>query len=74
MSRKARGNGTSLTFTAKFGGLFLFNYNYDANDLRVPSLFYSQLLTWWSEFREDFASPKDWHNMIRNNRDIRIVL
>ena len=28
--------------------------NYDANDLQVPSLFYSQLLTWWSDFR--FAS------------------
>ena len=57
---------------AKFGGLFLLNCNYDANNLRVPSPFYSQLLTWWSEFREDFASLKDWHNIIWNNRDIRI--
>ena len=57
---------------AKFGGLFLFNCNYDVNDLSVPSLFYSQLLKWWSDFREDFASPKDWHNIIWNNRDIRI--
>ena len=57
---------------AKFGGLFLFYCNYDANDLRVTSLFYSQFLTWWSEFREDFASPNDWHNMVWNNRDIRI--
>ena len=57
---------------AKFGGLFLLNCNYDANYLRVPSPFYSQLLTWWSEFREDFASLKDWHNIIWNNRDIRI--
>ena len=32
---------------AKFGvgGLFLFNCNYDVNDLSVPSVFYSQLLT-----------------------------
>ena len=52
---------------AKFGGLFLLNCNYDANYLRVPSPFYSQLLTWWSEFREDFASLKDWHNIIWNN-------
>ena len=54
----------------KFRGLFLFNCNYHANDLRVSSLFYSQLLTWWSEFCEDFASPKDWHNtcIIWNNR------
>ena len=57
---------------AKFGGLFLLNCNYDAHYLRVPSPFYSQLLTWWSEFREDFASLKDWHNIIWNNRDIRI--
>ena len=56
----------------KFGGLFLFNCNYDVNDLSVPSLFYFQLLKWWSEFREDFALVKDWHNIIWNNRDIRI--
>ena len=57
---------------AKFGGLFLFNCNYNANDLQVPSLFYSQLLTWWSDFHEVFASSKDWHNIIWNNRDICI--
>ena len=57
---------------AKLIGLFLFNCNCDVNEIRVPSLFFSQLLTWWSEFREDFASPKDWHNIIWNNRDIRI--
>ena len=57
---------------ARFGGMFLFNCNYDVNDLSVPALFYFQLLKWWSEFREDFASVKDWHNIIWNNRDIRI--
>ena len=56
----------------KFGGLFLFNCNYDVKDISVPSLFYSQLLKWWSDFREDFSSAKDWHNIIWNNRDIRI--
>ena len=56
----------------KFGGLFLFNCNYDVKDISVSSLFYSQLLKWWSDFREDFASAKDWHNIIWNNRDIRI--
>ena len=54
----------------KFGGLFLFNCNYNVNDLLIPSLFYSQLLKCWPEFREDFASPEDWHNIIWNNRDI----
>ena len=57
---------------AKFGGLFLFNCNYDANDLQVPSLFYSQVLTWWSDLREVFTSSKDWHNIIWNNQDIHI--
>ena len=58
---------------AKFGGMFLFNCNYGVNDLSVPALFYFQLLKWWSEFREDFASVKDCrHNIIWNNRDIRI--
>jgi len=57
---------------AKFRGLFLLNCNYDVNDLSVPSLFYSQLLKWWSEFRKDFASPKDWHDIIWKNWDIRI--
>ena len=33
----------------KFGGLFLFNCSYDVNDLSVPSLFYFQLLKWWSD-------------------------
>ena len=48
----------------KFGSLFLFNCNYDVNDLSVPSLFYFQLLKWWSEFREDFALVKDWHIIV----------
>ena len=39
----------------KFGFLFLFNCNYEINDLSISSLFYSQLLQWWSAFREDFC-------------------
>jgi len=30
------------------------------------------MLTWWSEFRENFASTKDWRNIIWNNKEIRI--
>ena len=56
MLRKDLGNGTSHLL-AKFGGLFLFNCNYDVNDILFPALFYFQrILKWWSEFREDFAS------------------
>ena len=44
---------------AKYGGLFLFNCNFDVKDLSIHSQFYTELLQWWSDFREDFASNKD---------------
>ena len=50
-----------------FGGFFFMNCNY-----LISSQFYHELLLWWSEFRETFASEKDWENIIWNNRDIRI--
>ena len=37
------------------GGLFLFHCNYDIKDVVISSQFYSELLQWWSEFREDFS-------------------
>ena len=54
------------------GGLFL-NCNFDIKDYTINSLFYSEVLTWWSEFRDNFASPKDWRNTIWNNIEIRIL-
>ena len=36
----------------RYGGLFLFYCNYDIKDYHVSSLFYSELLQWWSEFRD----------------------
>ena len=41
-------------------------------DYTINSPFYSELLKWWSEFRENFASTKDWRNIIWNNKEIRI--
>ena len=38
----------------------------------INSLFYSEILTWWSEFRENFASTKYWRNIIWNNKEIHI--
>ena len=38
----------------RYGGLFLFYCNYDIKDHHVPSLFYSKLLQWWSEFRDGY--------------------
>ena len=55
-----------------FGGLFFMNCNYDIKDYIISSQFYHELLSWWSEFRETFASEKDWENIIWNNREIRI--
>ena len=44
----------------RFGGLFLFYGNYDIKDHSIPSLFYSELLQWWSEFRDGFHPGKEW--------------
>ena len=46
------------------GGLFFFSCNFNIKDYTISSLFYSEILTWWSEFRENFASTKDWRNII----------
>ena len=54
------------------GGLFLLHCNYDVKDVVFSSQFYSELLQWWSEFREDFSSEKLYQNIIWNNKDIRV--
>ena len=54
------------------GGLFFFSCNYDMNDYSIPCQFYSELLQWWSDFRETFASCKDWSSIIWNNKEIRV--
>jgi len=57
---------------AKYGGLFLFNCDFDVNDLSIHSQLYTELLQWWSDFRENFASNKDWNSIICNNKEIRV--
>ena len=54
------------------GCFFFFNCNYDINDFSFSSQFYPEYLQWWSEFRDSFASTKDWVNIIWNNKYIRI--
>ena len=56
----------------RFGGLFLFHCNYDIKDLTISSKFYSELLQWWAEFRDEFSTEKLWPNVIWNNKDICI--
>ena len=69
-------NGTWKTYLRhqlkNVGDLFLFHCNYDIKDVVISSQFYSELLQWWSEFREDFSSEKLYQNIIWNNKDIRI--
>ena len=57
---------------AKYGGPILCNCNFDVTDFSIRSHFYTELLQWWSDFREDFASNKDWNNIIWNNKEIRV--
>ena len=54
------------------GGLFSFHCNYDIKDVVISSQFYSELLQWWSDFRENFSSEKLHQNIIWNNKNIRV--
>ena len=54
------------------GGLFLFSCDYNVKDFSINSQFYMELLHWWSKFRDNFATEKDWHVIIWNNQAIRI--
>lgn len=60
-------------YLERFSGLFLFHCNYDVSILPLNiSLFYLQLLQWWSEFRDTFSSEKDWRYILWNNKQILI--
>ena len=55
--------------TKDYGGFFFFK----CRDYPNLPQFYSEFLQWWrSEFREMFASEKDWVHVIWNNKDVRI--
>ena len=56
----------------RFGDLFLFYCNYEIKDHAIPSLFYSELLQWWSGFRDGFDSGKERQFIFWNNKQIRI--
>ena len=55
-----------------YGGFFFFKCNVDIRDYPNLPQFYSELLQWWSEFREMPVSEKDWVHVIWNNKDVRI--
>ena len=39
-----------------FGGFFFFHCNYNIDDYNIKSIFYSEMLQWWSEFRSKYAT------------------
>ena len=59
---------TAWLFGINDGGIFFFNCNYYIRDHPNLLHFYSELLQWWSEFREMSASEKDWVHVIWNNK------
>ena len=40
--------------------------------ITIPSQFYQELLLWWSQFRETFATEEDWKTIIWNNKEIKV--
>ena len=38
----------------------------------IPSQFYREILLWWSQFRETFATQEDWKTIIWNNKEIKV--
>ena len=69
-------NGTWRSYLqhilSSVGGLFFFNCNYNISDYTIPSQFYQELLLWWSQFRETFATEEDWKTIIWNNKEIKV--
>ena len=56
-----------------FGELFFFQCNYNINDCVINSVFYSEMLQWWSEFRSELAMETvQFDSIIWNNCEIRI--
>ena len=69
-------NGTCKSYlqhiVSSVGGLFFFNCNYNIWDYTIPSQFYQEILLWWSQFRETFATEEDWKTINQNNKEIKV--
>ena len=52
-----------LVLLSRQGGLFLFQYNYDVNQISIPVTFYQEILAWWSNLRES-EDPDNIHKFI----------
>jgi len=57
---------------SKQGGLFIFQCNYDVNQIDIPSTFYNELLSWWLDLRESADPERGYKFILWNNKDILI--
>ena len=57
---------------SKQGGLFIFQCNNDVNQINIPSRFYNELLSWWSDLRESAGPERGYKFILWNNKDILI--
>ena len=69
-------NGTWKTYLqhilCSVEGLFFFNCNYNISDYTIPFQFYRELLLWWLQLPETFATEEDWKTIIWNNKEIKV--
>ena len=54
------------------GGLFLFQCNYDVNQVNISSTFYRDLLVWWSSVRGIVDPNNVYKYVIWDNKEIKI--
>ena len=57
---------------SKQGGLFIFQCNFDVNQINIPSSFYNELLSWWLDLRESADPERGYKFILWNNKDILI--
>ena len=57
---------------SKQGGLFILKCNYDVNQMNIPSTFYYELLSWWSDLRESADPDRGYKFILWNNKEILI--
>jgi len=56
-----------------YGEFFFLHCNYNIHDYDIESVFYSEMLQWWSEFRSTIATESaSYKSIIWNNCNIRI--
>ena len=61
-----------LNLLEGFGFPIFFHFHYDIKDYSISFPFYCELLQWWSDFRQEFATGHDWKNILSNNKEIRV--